>query len=480
MEAVPSAARYEQQRNAKIDGEGITDYQKTYDLGSIFDAENFTNEELGEVLRVRQAVQSGQIDQSSGHGFAENKRSKYGYSGGEDGSQYIPIEKAKQASDPAPTFSYQSAPAYVNRYQDLIDELKGKILDQDPFSYNAEQDPLYQQYRQSYTRGGERAMQDTLGQLSARTGGLASSYAGSAAQQQYDNYMGALADKIPELQQLAYEMYQDEGNRQRLNLQMIAALEQEDYGKYQDLLGQYNADRSFSYGQYRDQIADRRYDDETAYNRGVYADERDYNRGIYADETAYNRGLYADETDYDRKLQRAKLLAEVGDFSGYQALGFTEEEIGRLQAAFLLQHPEFSSLYPSDQTAAGTGGGFPATDPSGWGGGGRYTYSLGSDAGGAGAWPGTAGGTGSTASSSRTGTPSQSASLTAPPKDGGDKPKDKGSGGSKYAGDLGIGSVSDSVLDQLIRDKKVETYFGPDGREYVHWVTGWNNRNYGG
>ena len=42
-----------------------------------------------------------------------------------------------------------------------------------------------------------------LGQVAARTGGLASSYAGSAAQQTYDGYMSALADKVPELRQLA-------------------------------------------------------------------------------------------------------------------------------------------------------------------------------------------------------------------------------------------------------------------------------------
>ena len=111
-------------------------------------------------------------------------------------------------------------------------------------------------------------MQDTLGQVSARTGGLASSYAGSAAQQTYDNYMGALADKIPELKQLAYSMYQDEGNTQRANLEMLVALEQGDYAKYADLLAQYNTDRSFDYGVHRDNISDERYNNEWNYSVG--------------------------------------------------------------------------------------------------------------------------------------------------------------------------------------------------------------------
>lgn len=322
-----TAAQLNVQRNAKIDNLGITDYQKNYDFGSVYDAQYMTNEELAAGYYARQdAKASG--DWTSANNLQEGTRKGYGYSGGADGSRYIPVETPKTYL-PSQSFSYESAPTYVNKYQDLIDELSGRILKQDPFSYDAQSDPLYQQYRESYTRGGQRAMQDALGQLAARTGGLASSYAGSAAQQTYDGYMSALAGKIPELQQLAYEMYQDEGNRQRLNLQMISALEQGDYARYQDLLSQYNTDRSFSYGQYRDQLADERYAGETAYNRGVYADERDYNRGVYAD-----------ETDYNRKLKRAKLLAEAGDFSGYQALGFSEEEVQQLRAAYLRQHPE--------------------------------------------------------------------------------------------------------------------------------------------
>ena len=173
-------------------------------------------------------------------------------------------------------------------------------------------------------------MQDTLGQVSARTGGLASSYAGSAAQQTYDNYMGALADKIPELRQLAYSMYQDEGNTQRANLEMLVALEQGDYAKYADLLAQYNTDRSFDYGVHRDNISDERYNNEWNYSvgRDQIADKR------YEDETAYNRQTYKDETEYNRALAKAQTLAAGGDFSGYKALGYTDQEIAGLKSAY--------------------------------------------------------------------------------------------------------------------------------------------------
>ena len=216
------------------------------------------------------------------HDAAEALRAQYGYSGGGDGSETILF--------PQQTPTYQpgySKPSYVNQYQDLIDQLTGQIVDRDPFSYDYLDDPLWQQLQGSYAREGERAMQNTLGQAAARTGGMASSYAASAANQANNYYMAQLNDKIPELQQLAYSMYQDDVNRDRLNLQMIQALEQGDYAKYQDLLAQYNADRTFDYNAWRDQIGDSRYEREWDY--GVGRDQMDDSR--YDQETAYQQAL---------------------------------------------------------------------------------------------------------------------------------------------------------------------------------------------
>lgn len=281
--------------------------------GSVYDQEHFSNDELRSAAEVRAAAAAGKTTWADAHDYVERIRSNYGYSGDSDGSRYIPLEMGGGGrGNGGGGFSYEAAPTYTSRYQSQIDDLTRQILNREAFSYDPEKDPTYQQYKESYTRNGERAMQDTLGQVSARTGGLASSYAGSAAQQTYDNYMGALADKIPELKQLAYSMYQDEGNTQRANLEMLVALEQGDYAKYADLLAQYNTDRSFDYGVHRDNISDERYEDETAYNRETYKDE----------------------TEYNRALAKAQTLAAGGDFSGYKALGYTDQEIAGLKSAY--------------------------------------------------------------------------------------------------------------------------------------------------
>lgn len=319
--------------------------------GSVYDQEHFSNDELRSAAEVRAAAAAGKTTWADAHDYVERIRSNYGYSGDSDGSRYIPLEMGGGGrGNGGGGFSYEAAPTYTSRYQNQIDDLTRQILNREAFSYDPEKDPTYQQYKESYTRNGERAMQDTLGQVSARTGGLASSYAGSAAQQTYDNYMGALADKIPELKQLAYSMYQDEGNTQRANLEMLVALEQGDYAKYADLLAQYNTDRSFDYGVHRDNIGDERYNNEWNYSvgRDQIADKR------YEDETAYNRETYKDETEYNRALAKAQTLAAGGDFSGYKALGYTDAEIANLKTA-----------YDKAQAAARSSGGSGGSSSSG-------------------------------------------------------------------------------------------------------------------
>lgn len=151
-----------------------------------------------------------------------------------------------------PTWNEQfSYDPYNSRYQGTIDDLANQIANR-KFEYDYKNDPMYQQMQDSYMRNGQRAMQDTLGQLSARTGGLASSYAGSMAQQSYNNYMMNLADRIPELQKLAYSMYQDEGNNMRNNLSMYQGLDNTDYGRYKDAYNMASNEYDRRYGEFSD------------------------------------------------------------------------------------------------------------------------------------------------------------------------------------------------------------------------------------
>lgn len=166
---------------------------------------------------------------------------------GEDMEYQKTYDYAKWLGNGKPYASgrYEEAPSYSG-YQSQINALAGQLDQQKAFSYDASRDPLYDRYKEVYTREGTRAMQDTIGQVSARTGGLASSYAATAGAQANNVYMAKLADKIPELQKLAYDMYAEDRAGKRADINTLLALERSELERYEALLEQYNKNRASS------------------------------------------------------------------------------------------------------------------------------------------------------------------------------------------------------------------------------------------
>lgn len=173
---------------------------------------------------------------------------------GNDGVWYLGGQKMYDMQYQAPAVE---VPEYAytpweesSLYQQLSPELErmaNNLANYRAFEYDPSTDPAYLQYADSYTRGGQRAMTDVLGQLAARTGGIASSYAGSMAQQTYDQYMTDLANKIPELRQLAYSMYVDDYNRN------VDAYNRA-YNQYADAYGRWYDQTRFDYDRYQDEL----------------------------------------------------------------------------------------------------------------------------------------------------------------------------------------------------------------------------------
>ena len=171
-------------------------------------------------------------------------------------------------------------PDYTSRYDDEITSLYEQLRGRGPFRYDSATDPLYQQYVQDYTRQGQMAMRDTMGQAAALTGGYGSSYAQSVGQQQYDAYLRRLADVLPETYGMALQSWQAEGQDLQRRYSAAAALEQSDYERYLDELAQYNraVDRARS-------------DADKAYERQFAEEERAYRRAV----DDYNRRLDEEE-----------------------------------------------------------------------------------------------------------------------------------------------------------------------------------------
>ena len=150
---------------------------------------------------------------------------------------------AAPAALPAAAFDYGSAPEYVSPYQAMIDEALNAYLNRPAFAYDPQTDPQYSAYRKQYAREGQRAAADVLGQYAAMTGGVPSTAAVTASQQAGDYYAAQMADKIPELYQAAYAMYNDEGSRMLSGINALRNAESDSYDRYLTQLGQYNEDR---------------------------------------------------------------------------------------------------------------------------------------------------------------------------------------------------------------------------------------------
>ena len=127
-------------------------------------------------------------------------------------------------------------------YKDDYNTLLADYLGRDPFSYDFNGDALYQQYKDKYIQQGKLAMQDTMGQASAMTGGYGSSYSQSAGQQAYQNSLDNLNDIVPELYQMAYDRYNQKGQDMLNQLGVLDSDYTRGYNAAKDAYGVANDD----------------------------------------------------------------------------------------------------------------------------------------------------------------------------------------------------------------------------------------------
>lgn len=235
--------------------------------------------------------------QQAAHDAAEKIRAKYDYSGGTDGSEYIKLGTgASPAKADTSWLDKLGDSSYTYDSSGQISAKLDALLNREKFSYDAASDPLYQQYRKQYTREADRSAEDVLGKTAVMTGGMPSTAAVMASQQASDYQMSQMTDKIPELQQLAYSMYQDGLNADRADLSTLIGLEDNNYNRWL-------TDRNYLYQLARDQVSDQQTADALAYQKQQDKLNYDYQKERDAIEDA----RYDAEWQY--KLQQAAAQA---------------------------------------------------------------------------------------------------------------------------------------------------------------------------
>ena len=317
------AAVLERKRNAKIQSGGM-DYETTNQYAQYLpkvDTPYDTQTDYASLME--KAAASGDYTSAARYEKLRNAKIKgegLDYETSDYYSKYLP--ENRYAYDPSKNDAYQRA-------NDQATAIYDKIMNRGEFSYDVNKDKLYQQYRDLYAQMGRGAMEDTMGQAAALTGGYGSTYSQNAGQQAYNSYLQKLNEVVPELYNAAYNRYNQEG-QDLMNLYSMARS---------------NADSAYErdYNQWYNRLQLERGDEDTTYNR---------------QHTEEPKKLAQEETDYERKQNAWSRLSSLITTTGYQP---SNEELAAAgmsanEAAYLRQYYQQQKAAASNKSG-GSGGG---------------------------------------------------------------------------------------------------------------------------
>lgn len=209
-----SASRLEKERNEKIVGENLS-YSQTnqYSIPNGVSDENY-NKMMSEYKQSDDVLQKG-TDRENAAGRLNDVTNKDNIVS--EGiystlNRQFETPLAVQEADRYLSDMLQKIQSGKTSYSDKLSEMMDTIMNREKFSYDVDTDPLFQQALASAMNSGKQAMQDTIGQASALTGGYGSTYATTAGNQVYNDFIEDAYDNLPQYYQMALEAYQLEGD----------------------------------------------------------------------------------------------------------------------------------------------------------------------------------------------------------------------------------------------------------------------------
>ena len=237
----------------------VRDYQKKSGLtmvdgiagdetwGSLLSAPTMAEQQAAEQAAAAAAAEAARpearVTESTARKLAELER---GYQPSED------VAAARAYRDSVAAMQPED---YTSGFEARLQELYDQIADREAFSYDPEEDEMYKRYAKLYAAQGAAAMEDTMGQAAALTGGYGSSYAQAVGQQAYDRYLGELASLVPELRQAALAEYTQEGKALTDRYGLLRQQESAAYDRWQDTVAQWQKALAQAQSEYDDTAA---------------------------------------------------------------------------------------------------------------------------------------------------------------------------------------------------------------------------------
>ena len=279
--------------------------------------------------------------------------------------------------------AYEQAMQYTNgllqqlntgktSYTDQIAQLINDYQNREKFSYDSSTDPLFQQMLSSAMQSGNIAMQDTMGQAAALTGGYGSSYSQAVGNNAYNQYLQEAYNKLPDYYQLAMEAYNMEGNNLLNQISLLDTADSKEYDRlYNAYSTNYNQAQNLynqEYGAWKDSVSN-------AYNyanmlNSDYWNTMDYNEGIrqyeqnfgyqqYQDALAqsnwqnqFNYQQYQDQltqNNWQNQFAFDQYLSELDQYNKDRDFGWQQSEAEREQSNIDWEHSFSQSEADRDQ-----------------------------------------------------------------------------------------------------------------------------------
>lgn len=294
--------------------------QGTYQDQGLSAGDKAKVEALQAYYELRKSQGASLNELNSIHNQAQDIRANYGYSGGGDGSLYIPT---KMPEDILPK---QGLPVYepqIEQTENVYNAARQKALaalqsayDQSRLElekYQAQIPGLYQQQANALSAQAERDRQ-RFNEYSAQSGldAGSGSQAALAMQNQQQANMSQLrtaeANASAEAQSKLTELFTQYQN------EIASALANNEYERAAALLAEYKqqAQSVVDVSQAQAQL--------------------DMNIANFNKDTRY--------TNWQKQMALAEAMAAQGNFSGYRALGMSEDDINSLRLGWLAQNPE--------------------------------------------------------------------------------------------------------------------------------------------
>lgn len=253
-----------------------------------------------------------------------------GYSGGSSGSSggsystpsygfsYSPYVESQDVINARNAMNAHNANRIADwtggTYGEALKMAMDRILNREGFKFDLDGSALYEQYKNQNLFAGNLAMQDTMGQAAAMTGGYGSSYASTAGNQAYQGFIQKINDSIPMFQQMALDEYNAEGDRLYNQFGVVNDAYNNEYGEYRDKVNDWNAEAQRLSSLYFNLAG-------LDYDRYSDAYDRAFAENKYAQQMALQQAQAQAKAEEERKKagiksgqSEIKTFGDVGDF----------------------------------------------------------------------------------------------------------------------------------------------------------------------